>query len=112
MNAMLIANEDILGFAMGPLVIAPLSEMYGRVPIYNACNIAFVAFTVACALATDMNSLIAFRFLAGCFGIAPITNGGGTIADMMPPEKRGAAMSIWAIGRKFDTNRSTNPLIG
>lgn len=88
----------ILGFAAGPLVIAPLSEMFGRVPIYNICNVLFVVFTVACAVAPSMSSLIAFRFLAGCFGIAPITNGGGTIADIMPPEKRGSAMSIWAIG--------------
>ena len=98
--ATFVVSVYILGFAMGPLVIAPLSEMYGRVPIYNVCNVCFVAFTVACALATDMNMLIGFRFLAGCFGIAPITNGGGTIADMMPPEKRGGAMSIWAIGRE------------
>ena len=86
---------------MGPLVLAPLSEMYGRVPIYNICNVCFVAFTVGCALAPDMNSLIGFRFLAGCFGIAPITNGGGTIADLMVAEKRGRAMSILAIGRKY-----------
>lgn len=99
--ATFVVSVYILGFAMGPLVIAPLSEMYGRVPIYNVCNVCFVAFTIGCALATDMNSLIAFRFLAGCFGIAPITNGGGTIADMMPPEKRGGAMAIWAIGRKL-----------
>lgn len=96
--ATFVVSVYILGFAMGPIVIAPLSEMYGRVPVYNACNVAFVAFTVACAVAPSMNSLIVFRFFAGCFGIAPITNGGGTIADMMPPEKRGAAMSIWAIG--------------
>jgi MFS family permease len=83
---------------MGPLVVAPLSEMFGRVPIYNLCNLGFVLFTMACALAPGMGSLIAFRFLAGCFGIAPITNGGGTIADLMIPEKRGSAMSIWAIG--------------
>lgn len=80
------------------MVIAPLSEMYGRVPIYNVCNVGFVAFTVACALAPDMSSLIVFRFFAGVFGIAPITNGGGTIADLMRPEKRGSAMSVWAIG--------------
>ena len=96
--ATFVVSVYILGFAMGPLVLAPLSEMYGRVHIYNFCNVIFTIFTVACALATNMNMLIAFRFLAGCFGVAPITNGGGTIADLMPPENRGAAMSIWAIG--------------
>ena len=96
--ATFVVSVYILGFAAGPLIIAPLSEMYGRVPIYNICNVCFVAFNVGCALSTNMGMLIGFRFLAGCFGIAPITNGGGTIADLMAPEQRGAAMSIWAIG--------------
>lgn len=86
---------------MGPLLMAPLSEMYGRVHIYNICNVLFTIFTVACALSTNMNMLIAFRFLAGAVGIAPITNGGGTIADIMAPEKRGGAMAIWAMGREY-----------
>jgi MFS family permease len=82
----------------GPLVIAPLSEMYGRAQVYNICNVIFICWTIACALATNLGMLIGFRFLAGCFGVAPITNGGGTIADLMAPENRGAAMSIWAMG--------------
>ncbi|KAK3718324.1 hypothetical protein LTR37_005137 [Vermiconidia calcicola] len=96
--ATFVVSVYILGFAFGPLFFAPLSEMYGRVLIYNIGNVFFVIFTVGCALATDMNMLIGFRFLAGCCGIAPITNGGGTIADLMVAEKRGSAMSIWAIG--------------
>lgn len=79
-------------------MIAPLSELYGRLPVYHACNVGFIAWTIACALATDMNMLIGFRFLAGCWGVAPLTNGGGTIADLMAPEKRGGAMAIWAMG--------------
>lgn len=98
--ATFVVSVYILGFALGPLLLAPLSEMYGRVHIYNVCNVLFTIFTVACALSTNMNMLIGFRFMAGACGIAPITNGGGTIADMMKPEQRGAAMSIWAIGRK------------
>ncbi|KAH9844481.1 Major Facilitator Superfamily [Teratosphaeria destructans] len=96
--ATFVVSVYILGFAMGPLVIAPLSEMYGRLPVYHACNIGFVIMTVACALATNLNMLIGFRFLAGCLGVAPITNGGGTIADLMSAEKRGGAMAIWAMG--------------
>ncbi|EMC91426.1 hypothetical protein BAUCODRAFT_327165 [Baudoinia panamericana UAMH 10762] len=96
--ATFVVSVYLLGFAFGPLIIAPLSELYGRVMVYHVCNVGFIAWTVACALATDMNMLIGFRFMAGAFGIAPITNGGGTIADMMPPEQRGAAMSIWALG--------------
>lgn len=96
--ATFVVSVYLLGFAAGPLVVAPLSEMYGRLPVYHVCNVIFIGWTVACALAKSMNMLIGFRFLAGCFGIAPITNGGGTIADLMAPEKRGAAMAIWAMG--------------
>ena len=96
--ATFVVSVYILGFAMGPLVIAPLSEMFGRVLIYNVCNALFTIFTIACALATNMNMLIGFRFLAGAVGVAPLTNGAGTIADMMAPEKRGGAMAIWAMG--------------
>lgn len=63
--ATFVVSVYILGFALGPLVLAPLSEMYGRVWIYNVCNVLFTIFTVACGLATNMNMLIGFRFLAG-----------------------------------------------
>ena len=96
--ATFVVSVYILGFAMGPLIIAPLSELYGRVVVYNVCNVGFILWTVGCALATDMNMLIGFRFMAGAWGIAPITNGGGTIADIMKPEQRGGAMAIWAMG--------------
>jgi hypothetical protein len=70
-----VVSVYILGFAFGPLFLAPLSEIYGRVPVYHACNVLFISFTVACALATNLNMLIGFRFLAGIWGSAVLTNG-------------------------------------
>jgi MFS family permease len=93
-----VVSVYVLGFAVGPLAFAPLSELYGRIPVYHACNVCFVAFTIACALATNLNMLIAFRFLAGVFGSAPLTNGGGSIADLVEQAKRGKAMSGFAMG--------------
>lgn len=88
----------VVGFAFGPLIMAPLSEIYGRVPIYHVCNLLFVAMSVGCALAPTLNALIGIRFLAGVFGCAAITNGGGTIADMIPQENRGTALVVFSIG--------------
>ena len=34
----------------------------------------------------------------GIAGCPPLTLGGGTIADLMPPQKRGKALSIWTMG--------------
>ncbi|KAF6224304.1 hypothetical protein HO133_010881 [Letharia lupina] len=94
----LVVSIYLLGFAAGPLVIAPLSEMYGRLPLYHSCNTIFAAFTVACALAPSMNSLIGLRFLQGCAGSAPLAIGGGTISDLIPQERRGKYMGIYALG--------------
>ena len=93
-----VVSVYVLGYAFGPLIIAPLSELYGRMPVYHVSNILFVVFTVACAVATNLNMLIGFRFLQGTFGSTPLTIGGGTIADMIVQEKRGGVMAIWALG--------------
>ncbi|THY36518.1 MFS general substrate transporter [Aureobasidium pullulans] len=96
--AAFVVSVYLLGFAVGPLLISPLSEIYGRRPVYVVCNVGFIVFTVACAVASSMSQLIVFRFLAGCFGVAPVTLGGASIADMIAQEKRGAAMSFYAVG--------------
>ncbi|GAB7344031.1 hypothetical protein MBLNU457_1953t1 [Dothideomycetes sp. NU457] len=93
-----VVSVYILGFAIGPLLISPLSEMWGRYPVYIVTYFCFIIFTIACAVAKDMGSLIVFRFFSGCFGVTPVTIGGGTIADLFPAERRGAVMAIWAMG--------------
>ena len=96
--ATFVVSVYLIGFAFGPLLVAPISEIWGRYWVYIAGNILFIIFAVACALAKSMGQLIAFRFLHGIVGVVPLTIGGGTIADMMPVQKRGGAMAIWAIG--------------
>ncbi|KAJ4094442.1 hypothetical protein NW760_012729 [Fusarium oxysporum] len=104
--ASLVVSIYVVGFAAGPLFLAPLSEIYGRNIVYHACNVGFVAFSAACALAPTLGSLIAFRFIAGTFGSASITNGSGTVADMVSPAHRAAAMSALVTGPMF------GPIIG
>lgn len=96
--AAFVVSVYVLGFAFGPMIMAPLSELYGRLPVYHVSNLCFVAFTVGCALAPSLDALIVFRFFAGAMGACPLTNGGGSIADMIPQEQRAAAMSVFSIG--------------
>jgi len=96
--ATFVVSIFLLGFAVGPLLLAPASEIYGRYIIYNITNVSFVLCTIACARAPNLNFLIAFRFLSGIFGSAPLTIGGGTITDVIPPEGRGTAMALFAVG--------------
>lgn len=88
----------ILGFAFGPIIVAPMSEIYGRSLLYHIGNVAFVIFSVGAALSNSIGMLMAFRFLMGLVGSVPITIGSGSIADVMPVEMRGRAMAAWALG--------------
>ncbi|KAK5204605.1 hypothetical protein LTR47_007405 [Exophiala xenobiotica] len=96
--ASFIVSIYILGYALGPLIIAPLSEVYGRLPVYHVCNSLFVVWSLGCALAPNIGALLVFRLLAGIAGSCPLTIGGGSIADLIRQEKRGAAMAIFAMG--------------
>ncbi|KAH6981671.1 polyamine transporter 3 [Ilyonectria sp. MPI-CAGE-AT-0026] len=96
--ATFVVSVYVLGFAFGPLVVAPLSEVYGRTPLYTWGNVLFVLFTIGTALSQNMPMMMAFRFLMGFAGSVPITIGSGSIADIMPIESRGKAMSVWALG--------------
>lgn len=87
----------VLGYALGPLIIAPCSELYGRVPVYHVCNFFFMVWTLACGLSTSLGMIILMRFLSGLAGSCPITIGGGTVADCWKQEERGMVMSAWTL---------------
>ncbi|KAF7171633.1 hypothetical protein CNMCM6106_006044 [Aspergillus hiratsukae] len=96
--ASFVVSIYLVGFAVGPLVLGPLSEIYGRLRIYQACNAVFIVWNIACAVAPNIGSLLAFRLFAGIAGSCPLTLGAGSIADLFIPEERGAAMSIYSTG--------------
>ncbi|KAB5566943.1 major facilitator superfamily domain-containing protein [Coniochaeta sp. 2T2.1] len=88
----------ILGFCVGPLLLAPLTDIYGRTILYRVYIVGYIILTVACALSPSLEALIAFRFLAGCFGGAPMAIGGAVIADMYPPGERVRPMACYSAG--------------
>ncbi|KAE9379894.1 MFS general substrate transporter [Stipitochalara longipes BDJ] len=96
--AAFVVSVYLIGYATGPLVIAPLSELYGRLYVYHINNILFIIFTIACAVSPSLSALIGFRFLAGCAGSSPVTLGGGTVADVIHLSNRGLAMSLYILG--------------
>ncbi|KAL2673666.1 hypothetical protein Neosp_012109 [[Neocosmospora] mangrovei] len=87
----------VLGFAVGPLLWAPLSELYGRQKIFIVTYFALTAFNVGAACAQTMPALLVLRFFAGAFGSSPLTNAGGVIADMFNHTERGLASSLFGL---------------
>lgn len=94
--AILGVSLFVLGFAIGPLLWAPLSEMYGRQLLLFITYGALTAFNAGAAGSQNIQTLIILRFFAGAFGSSPLTNVGGVIADMFPASQRGLALSVFA----------------
>ncbi|KAJ5450589.1 Major facilitator superfamily multidrug transporter mdrA [Penicillium daleae] len=86
----------VVGFAVGPLLWAPLSELFGRQLLFSTTYAALTAFNAGCAGSKNAYTLIILRFFAGAFGSSPLTNAGGVIADMFSAKQRGIAMSLFA----------------
>jgi MFS family permease len=64
----------LFGFGLGPLIWAPLSEVYGRKPAVLAPYFLAAVFSFATATAKDIQTVLITRFFAGLFGSAPVTN--------------------------------------
>ncbi|CRK26066.1 hypothetical protein BN1723_003378 [Verticillium longisporum] len=100
----------LLGYAVGPLFLSPLSEIYGRHIVLSSANAFFCVWLIGCALAPSLNALIVFRFLTGVGGSGCLTIGGGIIADIIPVHQRGRAITIWMLGPLIGP--TIGPLIG
>jgi len=62
----------VLGYAFGPIIWAPFSELYGRrLPVLVAA-LGFSLFTIAVATAQDLQTIMLCRFFSGFFGSAPL----------------------------------------
>ena len=85
-----------LGGTIVPFLVGPLSEVYGRLPVYHVANIAFILFSTAAALSRNVSMLIAFRFFCG-LSIASTTLNGSIVGDVFAVEQRGRAQSIMTI---------------
>lgn len=81
-----------------PLWWSNLSERHGRRSVYIVSFILYLGFTIGCALAPTINILIGFRVLSGGCAASVQSVGAGTIGDLYPITKRGAAMGLFYLG--------------
>ncbi|KMP03795.1 vitamin B6 transporter bsu1 [Coccidioides immitis RMSCC 2394] len=100
----------LIGYIVGPLFLAPLSEVYGRRPLLLWTFVLYLFFTLGTALVSNFPGLLILRFFAGTAAAAPLAIVGGVFADCFPDSvHRGRVMSMWAAGTIFGPTLS--PLI-
>lgn len=94
--AILTCSIMVCGFAVGPLLWSPLSEIIGRRPVYIISFALYTIFQIPCALSPNIGGLLVCRFLSGVFSSSGLSLAGGTIADIWEIENRGNAIAYFA----------------
>ena len=88
----------VVMLGIGPLILAPLSETFGRRMLYIICFAAFSLLQIPTALSPNIETLIAVRTVSGFFGSVGIANGGGTISDMFDSKERASVFGWYLLG--------------
>ncbi|KAL4866034.1 hypothetical protein BDV12DRAFT_173579 [Aspergillus spectabilis] len=94
--SLVVVTVFVVGFGVGPMVFAPMSEMFGRRPVYAITLLLAVIFVIPCAVAQNIGTLIVCRAIDGIAFSAPMTLVGGTLADMWKNEERGVPMAAFS----------------
>ena len=93
LDATILVSIWELGEVVGPLIIGPLSEIYGRLRVYHTANVLFIIFSAIAAESQNIRMLIALRFLLG-LTVASTTLNSCIVGDMFEQQKRGRAIAV------------------
>ena len=87
----------VLGYAFGPLVWGPLSELYGRRPPILIAMFGFSVFSAAVAAANDLQTVLICRLFSGVMGSSPLSIVAAIFADIYDNQYRGTAIAVFAM---------------
>lgn len=94
--ALLPTSLYVLGIAFGPMLFAPVSELYGRKMSVLVPFFVSILFVIAAGASTRIEAVIITRFFAGLFAGAPVVSSGGVLADIWHPKVRGNSLVLYA----------------
>lgn len=86
----------VFGFATGPILMGPASEVYGRKLPFFVGYVLFILSQIPVALGQDVRTILVFRFLGGVASSVCPAITGGWLADFLLPIERGVAVAIFA----------------
>lgn len=85
----------IIGFAAGPVIYGPSSEVFGRKPVMVLSSFGYVCFEFATAAAKDLQTIMLCRFFAGFLGSAPVVVLAAIMVDITRAKARGIGMACF-----------------
>jgi multidrug resistance protein len=87
----------VLGIAFGPMVFGPMSEFYGRRPIYLIAWTTFFLFIFPEAFGKNIETIVVCRFFGGFAGSTFLAVSGGTVGDLFQKQELQAPMAMFAL---------------
>ncbi|EON98362.1 putative vitamin b6 transporter bsu1 protein [Phaeoacremonium minimum UCRPA7] len=92
----------IVGNAVGPAFLGPLSDIGGRKWVYVVSILLFAILNIGTALAMNLPMLIIFQFLCGAAGSTALSNVAGTIADLFGnSDGAGQPMALFVLSANY-----------
>ena len=95
--AVLNISLYVLGFAFGPLLWAPISEVWGRRVSLLPAMFFLGLFSIGTATSKNAASIFITRFFGGVFGSSPVSNVSAALGDIWNPKARGTAVAFFAV---------------
>lgn len=95
--SVLTTSLYVCGFATGPILFGPLSELFGRKIVLIPSCLGYTCFSFAVATAKDIQTIMICRFFAGFIGGAPLVVSPAIMADLFLTKARGKAIAIFAM---------------
>lgn len=94
--ATLVTSIYVLGYALGPILWGPASELYGRrIPLVLSF-LMFSCFAAGAATGKDIQTVVICRFFCGVAGSCSLTVIGGVFTDMYLHSQRSIAMAVFS----------------
>ena len=93
----LVISLYVIGFACGPVIWAPVSELFGRRVSLLPATFCLAIFSIGTAVSKNAASIFITRFLGGFFGSAAVSNVAAALGDIWSPRVRGTAVALYAV---------------
>ncbi|TFK33169.1 major facilitator superfamily domain-containing protein [Crucibulum laeve] len=106
-----IHNSVMLAMITSVFVLG-FGKSTGRARVLQLSNLFFLAWNIGCAFTQNEKQLIAFRFMSGLGGSAPLSIGRGVIQDIYNREQRGEAIAIYSLAPLLGPESSWRWVVG
>jgi DHA2 family multidrug resistance protein len=93
-----VLTSYIVAAAIMTAPIGWLADRFGRKRLFIICVAGFTVASLLCALAQNIEEMVAFRLLQGMAGAALVPLSQSVLLDAYSAEERGSAMAIWGVG--------------